>query len=72
MAANEPLLASADIQSLADMANSVEVVRTMHLTPITRQAIVRLSAAVLVPIAPLALTMMPLDELVKTLLGLIF
>ena len=72
VAANEPLLASADIQSLPDMANSLEGVRTKHLTPITRQAIVRLSAAVLVPIAPLALTMMPLDELVKTLLGLIF
>ena len=70
--ADEPLLGSGDIQSLADLANSLEVVRTMRMTPITADGVLRLAVAVLVPIAPLALTMMPLEELVKTLLGLVF
>jgi hypothetical protein len=69
---DEPLVGSADIQSLADLGNSLEVVRTMRLTPITADSLLRTAAAVLIPIAPLALTMMPLEELVKTLLGLMF
>ena len=32
----------------------------------------RLVAAILIPLAPLALTMMPLDELLKLLLGMVF
>jgi hypothetical protein len=67
----EPLIGSADIQSLADLANSFEVVRTMRVTPITRDALVRLVAATLVPIVPLLLTMMPLEELVRKLLGVL-
>ncbi len=69
---DEPLVGSADIQSLADLGNSYEVVRTMRIAPITRDAILRLGAATLVPIVPLLLTMMPLEELVKTLFGILF
>jgi hypothetical protein len=70
--ADEPLVGSADIQSLADLGNSYEVVRTMRIAPITRDAIVRLSAATLVPIVPLLLTMMPLEELLKKLVAILF
>jgi hypothetical protein len=70
--ADEPLVGSADVQSLADLSNSFEVVRTMHIAPVTRDAVVRLAAAVLVPIVPLALTIMPLEELVKQLFGILF
>jgi len=70
--ADEALVGSADIQSLADLSNSFEVVRTMRITPITRDAIVQLSAAALLPVAPLALTLMPLEELLKRLLGVVF
>jgi hypothetical protein len=70
--AGEPLVGSGDIQSLADMNNSFEVVRTMGITPVTKQAIVQLVAATLAPIVPLALTMMPLEELVKKLVGIVF
>ena len=70
--ADEPLVGSGDIQSLADLGNSYEVVRGMRLAPITRDAIVQLAAAVLIPIVPLALTMMPLEELLKYLFGLLF
>jgi hypothetical protein len=69
--AGEPLMGSADIQSLADMGNSFTVVRTMRLVPITRDAVLELSAAVLVPLAPLLLTVMPLEQLLKRLLGLV-
>ena len=69
---DEPLVGSGDIQSLADLGNSYEVVRTMRIAPITRDAIVRLGAATLVPITPLLLTMMPLEELAKMLFGILF
>jgi len=70
--ADEPLVGSADIQSLADLGNSYEVVRTMRITPITRDAVLRLAAATLIPLVPLLLTMMPLEELLKVLFGVIF
>jgi hypothetical protein len=69
--ADEPLVGSADIQSLADLANSFEVVRTMQIAPITRDGLLRLVAATLAPLAPLALTMMPLEELLGKLLGIL-
>jgi len=63
---------SADIQSLADLGNSFEVVRSMRLAPVTKEALVQLAAATLAPVAPLALTMMPLEELLKKLFGILF
>jgi hypothetical protein len=70
--ADEPLVGSGDIQSLADLSNSFEVVRTMRIAPITRDAVLQLVAATLVPVVPLALTMMPLEELLKKLIGIVF
>jgi len=72
VAADEPLVGSADIQSLADLANSFEVVRTMHLIPVTKESVLYLATATLAPVVPLALTMMSLEELLKTLLGTLF
>jgi hypothetical protein len=69
---DEPLLGNADIQSLADLGNSVAVVREMRIIPISRNAILQLGAAMLIPLVPLALTMMPLEELVKQLFKLVF
>jgi hypothetical protein len=68
---DEPLLGSADIQSLADMGNVYTVVTSMRFTPITRQAVVQLLGATLAPIAPLTLTMMPLAEAAKLLFGIL-
>lgn len=69
--ADEPLLGSGDIQSLADLNNGYEVVRTMRTSPVSKEAIIRLAVTVVVPIVPLALTMMPLEELLKKLLGIL-
>jgi hypothetical protein len=70
--AEEPLVGSADIQSLADLGNSFEVVRSMRLAPVTKEALLQLAAATLAPVVPLALTMMSLEELLKKLLGIVF
>lgn len=69
--ADEPLVGSGDVQSLADMANSFEVVRTMRMVPVALRDILVVAVAVLVPIAPLLLTVMPLDQLLKVALGLV-
>jgi hypothetical protein len=68
----EPLVGTADIQSLADMAGSYEIVQTMRSVPISAQMIVVLVAATLVPVAPLLLTLMPLSEILKKLTGILF
>ena len=65
----ESLMGSADIQSLADLGNSYEVVRGMRITPVTRELIILVAVATLLPVAPLLLTMMPLEELIKKLFG---
>jgi hypothetical protein len=70
--ADEALVGSADIQSLADLGNSFEVVQTMRLAPVTNQAILQLVVAILVPLLPLALTMMSLEDLLKRLIGILF
>ena len=70
--ANETFVGSADIQSLADLGNSYEVVRTMRIAPITNLAVLGVVAAALLPIAPLLLTVMPLEELLKKLASILF
>jgi hypothetical protein len=71
-AADEALVGSADIQSLADLNNSYEVVRSMRFVPVTWDAIVQLIAATLVPLAPLLLTLASLEELLDRLVGMLF
>jgi hypothetical protein len=57
---------------MADLSNCYEVVRTMRIAPITNQVVFQLVAATVVPIVPLLLTMIPLNELLKKLLGIPF
>ena len=70
--ADEPLVGSGDIQSLAYLDNSYEVVRTMRVVPFTKEAILQLAAVTMAPIVPLLLTLMPLEELLKKLFGILF
>ena len=69
--AGEPLIGSADIQSMADLANSYEVIRSMNMVPFTRQTVIQLAVITLLPVAPLVLTMISLDELMKRLLQVV-
>lgn len=70
--AGEAFIGSADIQSLADLGNSFDVVKEMRFAPVTRDMLVQLSIATLAPMAPLFLTIMPLEQLLRTLGGAIF
>ena len=63
-AEGERVLGSADIQSLADLANSHAVVQRMGVLPVGVQAITRFAIAVAVPFTPLLLSLIPLNELV--------
>src|SRR5690348_6771958 len=49
-------LGSSDIQSLADLGGSFERMRETRVVPITRDAILGLGIATLIPVAPLLLT----------------
>jgi hypothetical protein len=71
-AADEPLVGSGDIQSLADLGNSFAVIRTMRLVPFTKETVFQLLVMTLAPVLPLTLTMVPLDELLRRLLGVLF
>lgn len=70
--AGEPLIGSADVQSLADMAGSFDVVREMRVLPISRDGVLRLALVTLLPLAPLLLTMISLEELLGKLLQIVF
>ena len=64
-APGEPLLGTPDIQTLADLANSINVVRNRKWAPIGPRLLTQLALAALVPLAPLVLFKYPLAELVQ-------
>ena len=65
----EPLVGSADIQSLADLANAHDVVREMRMLPLNRQMVVTLAIVIALPYLPLTLTMIPFEELLSQVIG---
>jgi hypothetical protein len=67
----EPLVGSADLQSLADLANSYEVVRTMRAVPFGKDALIQVAVPALVPFVPLLLTVVPAEEILKSLMGML-
>ena len=67
---DEPLLGSADIQSLADLGNSFEIVKSMRSVPFDRGTIFELAVVIAVPILPLALTMISVEDIIDRLLKL--
>ena len=64
-------LGTADIQSLADLGTSFENMRAMRAVPITRDTVLLLAGATLLPVAPLMLTVIPAEEIAKHLLKLV-
>jgi hypothetical protein len=69
---DEPFVGSGDIQSLADLGNSYQVIKEMRLVPFSMQTVFQLGVTTLAPISPLLLTMFPLGELLGKLLNVIF
>lgn len=70
--ADEELLGSGDIQSLADLGNSFSVVQEMRPVPFGLKDVTRLAAATLVPLAPLTLTIFSPEELLEHLVKVLF
>jgi hypothetical protein len=64
-------LGSADIQSLADLRNSVLVVRGLEYVPFTFKHVISLALTVLLPVAPLLLTTFSVEQLVDRLLKVV-
>jgi hypothetical protein len=69
---NELLLGNADIQSLADLRNAMLVIDGMRLTPIGMKNVIDLAAYVLVPVAPLLLTVFSVEQLIDRVLKALF
>jgi hypothetical protein len=63
----EELLGTGDIQSLADLGNSFSFIEKMGPLPTGYRTLIILALACLIPMAPLLLTVMPLEEVVKML-----
>ena len=65
---SEQILGTPDIQSLADLDNSYQIVRGMNISLISKDIILTFVVATLLPFVPLLLIVYPLDELIKHLL----
>jgi len=61
------VLGTADIQSLADLANSYTVVNKMRIVPFGKNTVMRVAILTCLPLLPLTLTMIPLDQVIERL-----
>jgi hypothetical protein len=68
---DEPLVGTGDIQSLNDLAGSFEVIHSMRLFPFGKATVVQTVVVTLVPVLPLVLTLISLEDLVKRLIGIL-
>ena len=68
----ELLVGNPDVSSLTDMSSSFDVVRQMRIAPITRDLVVQLVVMTLLPIAPLTLTMISVEDLIGQFVKIVF
>ena len=68
---NEKLLGTGDIQSLADLGGSYELIEHMKPIPIDPRSLIQLVVLTLLPMLTLLLTVMPPKEIVKLLLKVV-
>jgi len=66
-ASGESLLGTPDMQSLADLTNSVNVVRNMRIIPAGQRLMVQLAASAILPLLPLAFLKYPVADLAARL-----
>jgi hypothetical protein len=67
--AGEPLLGSADVQSLSDVGQTYNVVHSMRVVPFDFDIVLRLVLIVVLPLLPLVLTLVSLDTLIDWAIG---
>jgi hypothetical protein len=68
----EPLLGSADIQSLADLGNSYETLRGMKPFPFSLRVVIQLALVTSLPSLPLLLLVMPVGQILELLTKAVF
>ncbi len=66
-ASGEPLLGTPDLQSLADLSNSVGIVRNMRWVPVSMRLVITTAVAAFVPMLPLFLFKYHLLEITQRL-----
>jgi hypothetical protein len=64
-------LGTADIQSLADLGNSYELIRKMRVVPIALSDFIAMARPGSIPILTLAATVMPVSEILIGILRLL-
>ena len=69
---SEPLLGSADIQSLADLGNSFEFIRGMKVVPFSVRVILQLAVVTLLPALPLVLLVVPIEKILDLMTKAVF
>ncbi len=68
----ETILGTGDLESLANLSESYAVVREMKPVPFALEDVILLAVAAALPLLPLLLRMVPLEELVSRLIKIIF
>lgn len=69
---SDALIGSPDIQSLADLRNDYLIVSGMKPTPFGMESIIHLAIMTLLPVAPLLLTILSVEQLLDRMLKVIF
>jgi hypothetical protein len=67
----EQLLGTGDIQSLADLGNSLAVTDETRLVPFSKEDVFWLAVMLVAPLLPLLLFVFPLEEMVDRIFGLL-
>jgi hypothetical protein len=60
-------LGTSDLQSLADLSNSLQVVFNMRWIPVSRRLVMELMVCAILPLLPLLLLKYPVDQLAMRL-----
>ncbi|RWS48089.1 hypothetical protein CKA56_15930, partial [Arcobacter venerupis] len=68
----ETLLGSADIQSLADLGNAYAVIKEIRPLPFSRDTIMQLVMATLIPFTPLLFTLFSFEVILDRFIGIVF
>ncbi len=61
------ILGSPDLQSMADLASSVDMVRNMRVAPVSQRLLIMFAVSAVVPMLPLAFLLYPGDDLAASL-----
>ena len=67
----EPMLGTADLQSLADLGNSYQIIQKMRIVPVELSDLIAIVLPGLIPALPLVALVMPISEVIKVLLKLV-